>query len=87
MTRVRVEPRPFDQGRRYFSKTLIFLQKDFKLDLFIDLISEGNSFHSLQPVNFIDLCVVDLIHRKFTAQLSLQANLVGYSCISEGIVY
>ena len=64
----------------------MFLQKDFKLDSFIDLISEDSSFHSLQPMNFIDLCVVDLIHRKFTAQLSLQANLVGYSCISEGIV-
>ena len=52
----------------------------------MDLISEGNSFRSLQLVNFIDLCVVDLIHRQVTAQLSLQANLVGYLCISEGIV-
>ena len=53
---------PIESRGCYFSKTLIFLQKDFKLDSFIDLISEGNSFHSLQPVNFIDLCVVDLIH-------------------------
>ena len=27
----------------------------------IDLNSESKSFHSLQPVNFIDLYVVDLV--------------------------
>ena len=26
-----------------------------------DLNSEGKSFHSLQAMNFIDLCVVDLV--------------------------
>ena len=70
----------------YFIKVLIFLLKDFTLNSRIDLNSEGKSFHGLQPVNFIDLCVVDLVQWKFTAQLSSQANLVGYSCIFEGIV-
>ena len=49
--------------------------KDFTPNSRIDLNSEGKSFHSLQPLNIIDLCGVDLAQCKFTAQLSSQANL------------